>query len=45
MSVIIAGLFVLAANQLPLLLRRPFPAGLGYGVIVYLVMTFVVVPL
>jgi hypothetical protein len=45
MSIIIAGIFVLAANRLPLLLRRSFLAGIGYGVFVFVVMTFVVVPL
>ena len=45
MSVMIAGIYVLAANRLPLLLRRPSQAGIAYGIMIYVVMTFVVVPL
>lgn len=43
---VLAGLaYALAATQLPMLVRRPVLCGLGYGIIVYLVMTFVVLPL
>jgi hypothetical protein len=45
MSAIIAGIFVIAAGKLPLLLRRWVAAGIAYGIVVYFVMTFVVVPL
>jgi hypothetical protein len=45
MSTIIAGIFVIAAGKLPLLLRRWVAAGIAYGIVVYFVMTFVVVPL
>jgi hypothetical protein len=45
MSIIIAGIFVIAAGKLPLLLRRWVAAGIAYGIVVYFVMTFVVVPL
>ena len=45
MSIIIAAIFVSAAARIPALLRRWVAAGIGYGVVVYFVMTFVVVPL
>jgi hypothetical protein len=45
MSIIIAAIFVAAAVKIPTLLRQWVPAGIAYGVVVYLVMTFVVVPL
>jgi hypothetical protein len=45
MSIIIAAIFVSAAARIPLLLRRWVAAGIAYGVVVYFVMTFVVVPL
>jgi hypothetical protein len=45
MSIIIAGIFVIAADKLPVLLRRWIAAGIAYGIVVYFVMTFVVVPL
>ena len=45
MSLIIAAIFVLAATRLPVLTQRWIAAGLAYGVGIYLVMTFVVVPL
>lgn len=45
MSIIIAAIFVYAAARLPTLLRRWVAAGIAYGVVVYFVMTFVVVPL
>jgi hypothetical protein len=44
-SVVAAGLYALAATRWTLLLRRPWLMGLAYGVPVYLVMTFAVVPL
>lgn len=44
MSVIVATFFF-ASRRLPMLVRRWFLAGLAYGVAVYIVMTFVVVPL
>jgi hypothetical protein len=44
-SVVAAGLYALAASRWTLLLRRPWPMGLAYGVPVYLMMTFVVAPL
>jgi hypothetical protein len=45
MSIIIAAIFVIAATKLPALLRRWIAAGIAYGIVVYFVMTFVVVPL
>jgi hypothetical protein len=45
MSIIIAAIFVVAASSIPALLRRWIIAGSAYGVVVYFVMTFVVVPL
>jgi uncharacterized membrane protein YagU involved in acid resistance len=45
MSIIIAAIFMFAATKIPALLRRWVAAGIAYGVVVYFVMTFVVVPL
>jgi hypothetical protein len=45
MSCIIAGVFVIAAQRIALLHRHWIAAGLTYGVVVYAVMNFVVVPL
>ncbi len=45
MSITIAAIFVMAATRMPALLRRWVGAGIAYGIVVYLVMTFVVVPL
>lgn len=45
MSIIIAAIFVIAATRVPALLRRWIAAGIAYGIVVYFVMTFVVVPL
>jgi hypothetical protein len=45
MSIIIAAIFVLASSRIPALLRNWVAAGIAYGIVVYFVMTFVVVPL
>jgi hypothetical protein len=45
MSVLIALIFAAAAQRLTLLKRRWFASGLAYGVVIYLVMNFIVVPL
>jgi hypothetical protein len=45
MSILIAAIFTAAAVKLPVLLRRWIAAGVAYGIGVYFVMTFVVVPL
>ena len=45
MSIIIAGAFLAAAAKAPILLRRWIPAGIAYGVIIFFVMNYVVVPL
>lgn len=44
-SIVAAAVFVAAVRMKPALLRRPVISGLLYGVVVYLVMTFIVVPL
>jgi hypothetical protein len=45
MSLVIAAIFGLATLRLPILLRRPYSAGAAFGVCVFVVMTFVVLPL
>lgn len=45
MSLLIAAIFVLAARRLAWMCRRWVLAGLAYGVVVFVVMEFVVVPL
>jgi hypothetical protein len=45
MSLIIAALYVFAARWLPVLRRRWLASGLAYGVVIFLVMNYVVVPL
>jgi len=45
MSIIIAGIFTIAAARAPGLARRWVLNGALYGVVVYIVMNFVVVPL
>src|SRR5277367_4073974 len=45
MSLVIAAIFVFAARLLPLLSRLWLAAGLAYGVAIFVVMSFVVVPL
>ena len=45
MSIIIAGVFTLAAARIPALARRWVLNGALYGVVVFIVMNFVVVPL
>ena len=45
MGIIIAAVYVLAAGALPLLRRQWIVMGLVYGVIVFYVMNYVVVPL
>jgi len=45
MSIIIAAIFVIAATKIRTLWRRWIAAGIAYGIVVYFVMTFVVVPL
>jgi hypothetical protein len=42
---IIAAVFAAAAARTPVLLRRWIVSGIAYGIGVYFVMTFVVVPL
>jgi uncharacterized membrane protein YagU involved in acid resistance len=44
-SVVSAGLYAAAARRWPVLLRRAALCGAAYGVVVYLVMTFGMVPL
>ena len=45
MSIVIAAIFIFASSRIPLLLRSWIAAGAAYGIVVYFVMTFVVVPL
>jgi hypothetical protein len=45
MSIVIAAVFVFGATKIQALLRNWIAAGIAYGVVVYFVMTFVVVPL
>jgi hypothetical protein len=45
MSMIIAAVYVFAASWLPVLGRRWIAFGLAYGVVVFFVMNYVVVPL
>jgi hypothetical protein len=40
-----AAVYCVAARRLPVLLRRPWPCGAGYGLVVYAVMNHVVLPL
>jgi hypothetical protein len=40
-----AALYALASLHLPVLVRRPWVCGLAYGLVVYAVMQFVVLPL
>lgn len=45
MSILIAAIYAAAAQRLPALTRRWVSMGLAYGVLVFVVMTFVVQPL
>ena len=45
MSLVIAAIYVLASIPLPLLRRRPLALGALFGLAIFLVMNFVVVPL
>lgn len=45
MSILIAAIFVMAGNRVQLLRRRWAGAGLVYGVVIFFVMNYVVVPL
>ncbi len=45
MSLVIAAIYVVAARRLPVLRARWIGCGLAYGVVIFLVMNYVVVPL
>ncbi len=45
MTIAMAGLFVAASRSLPPIRRHPIAAGLGYGLLIYFAMRWVVVPL
>jgi uncharacterized membrane protein YagU involved in acid resistance len=45
MSILIAAIFVAASRLLPVLRRRWIESGLAYGVVVFFVMNYVVLPL
>jgi hypothetical protein len=42
---IMAAAFVLATRRLPALVDRPWLAGVGYGLVTYVIMNWIVVPL
>jgi hypothetical protein len=44
-AICIATVFYLCARALPVLVRHPVRGGLGFGVVAYFVMTWIVVPL
>jgi len=44
LTTIMAALFVLAARRWAVLWQKPWPAGLCYGVLVYVAMFYVIVP-
>ena len=44
-ALLITAIFFAAAALVPALVRRPVPIGVAYGIVVYLVMNYVVVPL
>ena len=44
-SIVIAGVFILSADRIPLLRRHPIIGGLLYGVGVFIVMNMIVIPL
>jgi hypothetical protein len=44
-TIVCAAIYVLAARRLPVLVRRPLLCGAVFGLIIYGVMTYVVVPL
>ena len=44
-ALIITCIFFAVASQVPALVRKPLPIGVLYGIVVYLVMNYVVVPL
>lgn len=44
-SFVFAAAYVFAADRFPVLKTRPVLCGLAYGVVAYLVMTYIVVPL
>jgi uncharacterized membrane protein YagU involved in acid resistance len=45
MSIVIAAIYIAASKTIPLLARRWLSSGLAYGVAIFVVMSFVVVPL
>jgi hypothetical protein len=45
MAVLIAAIFLLASRKLPMLIERPLMWGVAYGLTVYVVMNYLVVPL
>src|SRR6185437_1963102 len=45
LTTLMAGIFVLAAERHPVLLRQPWFSGPAYGVLIYFVMSYIAVPL
>jgi hypothetical protein len=44
-AIVMAAAFALSATRAPVLYRRPWTAGVIYGLVLYVVMSFVVIPL
>lgn len=44
-SLVIAGVFILSADRIPLLRRYAIPGALAYGFSVFIVLNFIVIPL
>jgi uncharacterized membrane protein YagU involved in acid resistance len=44
-SILIAAIFVVACHWMPILRRRWIEAGLAYGVVVFFIMNYIVLPL
>jgi uncharacterized membrane protein YagU involved in acid resistance len=45
LTTLMAGIFVVASQRFPALLRQPWLSGPAYGVLIYFVMNYVAVPL
>jgi uncharacterized membrane protein YagU involved in acid resistance len=45
LTTLMAGIFVIAAQRFPIVLRQPWCSGPAYGILLYLVMSYIVVPL
>lgn len=45
LTTLMAGIFVVASQRFPVLLRQPWVSGLAYGVLIFVVMNYIAVPL